>query len=79
MRRNFTPTLKRLSILVCFMITQVDGWAAETSSGVHHAGSFFMQPWPWILLIVAAIILLAGPFNYEKDFTVTMKKKSSFD
>jgi hypothetical protein len=77
MKKNFTVTTRRLSILISLMTAQVNVWALETTNSVHHTGSFLMQPWPWIPLIVTAIILLAGPFNYKRDFKVIMKKKTN--
>lgn len=76
MKTNFTRCIKKLFTLPAFIITHATAWAAETNNNVHGERGIFEQPWPWILIIVAAIILLAGPFDYKEEFTVTMKKKN---
>lgn len=75
MKRDCISAIKKLILLLAFLAAQVNVWAMETDNNANHRGSFFAQPWPWIPLIVTTIILLTGPFNYKRDFTVRLKKK----
>lgn len=78
MKQNFTRITKRLISLLLLIGLQLQGWALETSAATANLddnSNFFSQPFVWVAPIVVTIIILAGPFNYNKDFKIIRKKR----
>lgn len=77
MERNFTAIIKRVLPMLVLLMMQASAHAVETTAATHDSTNFLSQPWIWIAVIVVSIIILAGPFDYKKDYSVIMKKKNT--
>lgn len=78
MKQKFTRITKRLIALLLLTGLQLHSWALETSAATANLddnSNFFSQPFIWVAPIVITIIILAGPFNYNKDFKIIRKKR----